>query len=176
MKRARAQVLLLAIFALVLAGCGSTSEEDSTGTTGADTVASGQQSAPASRQEPGVVSEKQISGTEPGTAERTVLDWWRQVQLNDPEQALDLYLQPPALPDLAGQFNLVSPHLRGSVGVLTVEEGDPAVARVRWKQPNGDVRVVTLRLEQDGGGAWKLVDSRFLDEMVVELQAAGSNG
>lgn len=176
MKRTRAQALLLAILALTLAGCGGATGDISTGPAGAGAPVSGQQSPPASKQPPGTVSEKQISATEPGSAERTVLEWWRQVQLNDPEQALGLYLQPPALPDLAGQFNLVSPHLRGSVGVLTVEEGDPAVAKVRWKQRNGEVRVVTLRLKEDSGGAWKLVDSRFLDEMVVELQAAGSDG
>ncbi len=176
MKRTRVQALLLAIFALALAGCGGATEDISNSAAEAGAPAGEQQSSPASKQPPGTVSEKQISGTEPGSAERAVLEWWRQVQLNDPEQALRLYLQPPALPDLAGQFNLVSPHLRGSVGVLTVEEGDPAVAKVRWKQQNGDLRVVTLRLKQDGGGAWKLVDSRFLDEIVVELQAAGSDG
>jgi hypothetical protein len=162
----------LAILAFALAGCGGGA--DTSTSTEVAAPANEKQADPASKQAKAMVSEKQISAAKPGSAERTVLEWWREVQANDPEQALALYLNPPALPDLAGQFNLVSPHLLGAVKVVSVDaESDPAVAKVRWKQPNGDVRVVSLRLKQDGG-AWKLVDTRFLDEMVVELQAAGA--
>ena len=163
----------MAILALVLAGCGATSADNTTTTAAA---AKGKQSEPAPPQAKVTISEQQIAASEPGSAEEAVLEWWRAVQVNDPEAALDFYLEPPALADLAGQFNLVSPELGGSVEVVSVdEEGDPAVAKVRWEQPNGEARVVTLRLQQDGG-TWKLVDTRFLDEMVVELQAAGSDG
>lgn len=102
--------------------------------------------------------------------ERTVLEWWRDVQINDPEHARQLYLEPPALPDLAGQFNFVGNRLDGSVEVLSTEEAEgQARVRVRWETPQGNDRRVVLRLEE-GDGSWKLLDARFLDEMVAELQ------
>lgn len=171
MKPTRAHSLLLpAILALALAGCGATSADNSTNSSTA--AAPAQEEKPPAAPRAATLSQQEVAAAKVGTPERAVLEWWRDVQINDPEQALAFYAEPPALPDLAGQFNLVSPHLGGSVEVVSVdEEGDPALAKVRWTKPNGDARVVTLRLEQSGG-AWKLVDTRFVDELVVELQAA----
>ena len=175
MKRTRAQaLLLLAILAFVLAGCGATSDDNSSA--GSTAAAPAQEEKPPAASAATTISAGEVAAAKPGTPERSILEWWREVQANDPEEAVNLYVKPPALADLAGQFNLVSPHMGGAIEIVSVdEEGSPAVAKVRWKQPNGETRVVTLRLEQSGG-AWKLVDTRFLDEMVVELQVANSGG
>lgn len=153
----------LATIAVVVTGCGGSSSTPST-TTGQE-------------EQPGqTVSEAQISRAAPASPERTVLAWWRDVQLNDPEDARDLYLTPPTLPNLAGQFNFVAGELAGTVKVVSTERRDKGVvARVKWKRPDGGTELVTLRLREEGG-EWKLLDTRFLDEMVTQMQKAEDGG
>ena len=171
----RSHVTLLATLALTAAafGCGNSAESTTTTTAAAEPA--GTKSAEA-KERPKGVSEKQIAGAPVGSPERAVLEWWRDVQVNDPEHARGLYAEPPTLPNLAGQFNLVAGHLEGNIEVVAVtEEGDRAVAKVRWSRSDGAERNVTLRLQELDGG-WGLLGARFLDEMVVELQAGGGAG
>jgi hypothetical protein len=122
------------------------------------------------------VSKSQISTYPAGSAERTVLGWWRDVQLNDPEPARQYYAEPPTLPDLAGQFNYVQGQLAGKVKVSSVEEKKgKALVRVEWSQPEGATQEVTLRLSKKGSG-WVLLDTRFLDEIVAKLQREEAGG
>lgn len=159
----RAWVPVLAIVALLAAalagGCGS--GESSAGTA---------QSTASEAEAGAAISAVQVDRAAPGTPERTVLEWWRDVQRNDPEHARGLYAMPPTLPNLAGQFNLVAETLAGSVAVIASErKGGLMVVRVRWVPVGEKTRRVTLRLAEDAG-KWKLLDTRFLDELVVELQ------
>ena len=125
----------------------------------------------AAKPAPGGIGSRQIERTPSGTPERALLEWWRDVQVNDPEHARGLYAEPPTLPNLAGQFNYVAGRLDGSVKVLASEpKGDRVAVRVRWRKPGGEQRRVTMRLTERGG-EWKLLDARFLDEMVAEMQA-----
>ncbi len=173
-KRVPAPILLLAFAALVMAGCGK--NEDPV-TTGAAPARSPETKRKPDRSQPRAsltVTKAQIAAASPGTAERTVLEWWRDVQINDPEHARDLYIEPPTLPNLAGQFNFVAGLLKGSIEVVSAtQEGNRAVAEVRWTRPGGAERDVTLRLEEVDG-EWALLDTRFLDEMVEDLQADGA--
>jgi hypothetical protein len=149
---------LLLVALLLLGGCGGGSN-DSSG--GGDVT-----SAPAE------VSEKQIAKVRAGTPQRTVLEWWRDVQHNDPEHARNLYATPPPLPDLAGQFNFVAGWLDGSVEIVAAKrKGEQTVVTARWVADRGEPRQVTLRLAEDGG-EWKLLHARFLDAMVAERQSA----
>lgn len=146
---------LVALVLVGMAGCGDGSADNGGG------------------EEIGVgVVPAQVESAPAGTPQRTVLEWWRYVQVNDPEQARRLYLAPPTLPNLAGQFNFVAGRLDGTVRIASVEQrGDRASVHVRWRPENGKARRVTLRLGDDGA-AWKLLDTRFLDAMVAELQRA----
>jgi hypothetical protein len=173
MRRIHAQILLLVALALLAGGCAKSKDPVTTSGTNSPTP-TGTTASKSERpkQRPTlVVAQEQIAGAPVDSAERTVLEWWRDVQVNDPEHALGLYVDPPTLPNLAGQFNFVAGRLNGAAKVVAVEQqGDRTVARVRWSQPNGDARNVTLRLEEIDG-AWRLLDTRFLDEMVEDLQA-----
>lgn len=173
--RNRRYIVALGILVMALAGAGCGGDEESTTATSTSIAPAKQRSQEqTSREAEQAVSEAQISRSSRGSPERTVLEWWRDVQVNDPEHAVRLYADPPTLPNLAGQFNFVAGRLAGSVEIVSVEsEGNRAVVRVRWSRPRGEVRRVRLRLERDGG-AWKLSDARFLDEMVAELQETGS--
>ncbi len=152
----RLALTVVALSVLGLAGCG-----------GSDRTDGGASAEPAV-----TVAVSQIGAEPAGTPQRTVLHWWRDVQLNDPEHARGLYLAPPALPSLAGQFNFVAGELAGSVEVVAVERrGERAVVRVRWEPAPGQERRATLRLGEDGGG-WKLLDARFLDQLVADKQRA----
>lgn len=156
--------VLLAVLSLagIAVGCGGGSDttQTTTGATGAD------KPAPAEAD----VSEAQIRRAPKNGPERTVLEWWRDVQVNDPEHARRLYVEPPRLPDLAGQFNFVGDRMDGSVKVISSEEaGRQARVGVRWETPQGRDRRIVLRLGNENG-SWKLLDARFLDEMVAQLQ------
>lgn len=104
------------------------------------------------------------------TPRQAVLGWWRYVRAKDPQSARAFYADPPALPDLAGQFNFLGERLGGEIEVLS-SAGKRGITRVRalWSPPSGKPRKVTLRLREEGG-TWKLLDARFLDEMVARLQ------
>lgn len=156
---------LLAVLALagIAAGCG--------GDSGATRTANG----PAKTGKPAAppkadVTLVQIRQSPQEAPERTVLEWWRDAQINDPEHARQLYVEPPPLPDLAGQFNFVGNRLDGSMKVLSSEEAEGmARVRLRWETPQGKDREVELRLGEEDG-SWKLLDARFLDEMVAQVQ------
>jgi hypothetical protein len=146
--------LLAALVLLALAGCGGSSDSGAT-----ETVTAG-------------VPEEQIDKAASQTPQHTVLQWWHDVQVNDPGAARSLYAVAPTLPNLAGQFNLVAGKLDGKVSIVSAKPKDGrTLVRVRW-QPEGEpTREVTLRLSKEGG-TWKLLDTRFLDEMVAELQSS----
>lgn len=155
--RSRALVLVLPVLVAgaLLAGCGGSGDSTSA-TSDAD--------------RPNTITSEQIESFSPREPQRAVLEWWRAVQLNDPDEAVDLYLEPPRFPDLAGQFNYVAGELDGTVAVVAVKRrGARAEVKVRWRQPDGTRTVETLRLE-DADGAWKLLDARFLDEIVFRMQ------
>jgi len=156
-SRPLALVLTLLVAGSLLAGCGR-SESLITDTTGDES------------RPPTTITEERIERLSSREPERTVLEWWRAVQLNEPKEAIGLYLEPPRFPDLAGQFNYVAGELAGTVAVVAVErEGARAKVKVRWRQPGGKRTVETLRL-QEADGAWKLRDARFLDAIVARLQ------
>jgi hypothetical protein len=151
--------LLLVLAALLAAGCGSSGSTTTGGTGGeADPVS-----------EAGVTV-AQIEKYPAGSPEAAVLEWWRDLQLNDPESARALYLEPPSLANLAGQFNYVAGDFDGKVAILSRdEENGTALVRVRWSPAPGEAKRVTLRLGPDGD-VWKLTDARFVDREVARLQ------
>lgn len=151
--------LLIVLAALLAAGCGSSgSTTTGASSTGAEPIS-----------EAGVTV-AQIEKYPAGSPEATVLEWWRDLQLNDPESASDLYLEPPSLANLAGQFNYVAGDFDGKVTVLSRKEAEgAALVRVRWSPAPGEVKRVTLRLAPDGD-VWKLADARFVDQEVSRLQ------
>ncbi|HEX5984267.1 MAG TPA: hypothetical protein VFY69_08680 [Solirubrobacterales bacterium] len=153
-SRALTLVLSLLVAAGLLAGCGG----------------SGASTSGAEADRPNTIPSRQIESIPSRGPQRTVLEWWRAVQLNDPDEAIDLYLEPPRMPDLAGQFNYVAGELDGTVAVAAVKrQGSQAEVRVRWRRPDGTRTTETLQL-QDDDGAWKLLGARFLDEIVARMQ------
>lgn len=156
-------LLVVLSLAVIAVGCGG---DSGTTRTANEPAKTGKPTAPPKAD----VTLVQIRQSPQGEPERTVLEWWRDAQINDPEHARQLYLEPPDLPDLAGQFNFVGERLDGSVKVLSSEEEEgKALVRVRWATPQGEDRQVVLRLGEEDG-SWKLLDARFLDEMVAQLQ------
>ena len=159
-------LVLLALAALVVVGvggCGGASSSTSTST--ASSSASGEA-------EGGAVSAAEIDRYKEGTAQHTALEWWRTVQLNEPELARTLYAEPPSLPNLAGQFNYVVGQLDGSVKVASVKtKGNQAVVALKWKKPGAAPREVTLQMERKNG-EWKIASTLFLDLIVQKLQRA----
>ncbi|HET9198531.1 MAG TPA: hypothetical protein VFN92_09805 [Solirubrobacterales bacterium] len=150
-------VLLAALVALLAAGCGG-SGSTATGGTSAEPVSEGG------------VTVAQIEKYPAGSPQRTVLEWWRDLQLNDPEHARTLYLEPPPLPDLAGQFNYVAGDFDGQVTLLSSEEEEGATTvLVRWAPMPGEARREPLRLGRDGN-VWKLAEARFIDLEVARLR------
>lgn len=143
----RALNLLLAlVLAVAVAGCGDSARTSTAG----------------------VPSEANPAPAE--TPRQAVLAWWDHVQANDPERARGFYLDPPALPDLAGQFNFLGSAIDGEMKVLAVGRKNGTMrVRATWTPPGGKPRRVTLRLRREGGG-WKLLDARFLDEIVARLR------
>jgi hypothetical protein len=122
------------------------------------------------------VSEAEIGQFKEGTLQHTALEWWRTVQLNEPEVAIPLYAEPPTLPNLAGQFNYVVGQLAGSVKVASVEmKGSQATVTMAWDKPGAPPRHVAIELEEKGG-EWKIATVRFLDQIVQKLQAAEAAG
>jgi hypothetical protein len=157
---------LLALVALVVlgAGCGGASTSTSTATSSASGGSSGEAE--------GAVSEAAIDRYKEGTAQHTALEWWRTVQLNEPELARTLYAEPPSLPNLAGQFNYVVGQLDGSVKVASVKtKGNQAVVAINWKKLGAAPRKVTLQMERKNG-EWKIASTLFLDLIVQKLQRA----
>lgn len=166
-------VLAMAM-ALALAGCGG--GDDGTAAAPTSAAAEGRGASDGQRPRPAAITLAQVRRAPAGTPRRTVLEWWRDVQLNEPARARSLYVDPPTYPDLAGQFNFVAGWLDGSVRIAETQmEGDVAVLSVRWRRPDGEARTVTMRLEEEGG-RWKLLDARFLDEMVAARQRAEGDG
>ncbi len=162
---------LLALVALVVlgAGCGGASTSTSTATSSASGNSSGEAEGTA-------VSEAEIDRYEEGTAQHTALEWWRTVQLNEPELARTLYAEPPSLPNIAGQFNYVVGQLDGSVKVASVKtKGNQAVVAINWKKPGAAPREVTLQMERKNG-EWKIATTLFLDLIVQKLQRAEASG
>ncbi len=123
------------------------------------------------------VTEAQIRKYAAGSPGRTALEWWRAAQQNDPDSAQPLYLEPPSYADLAGQFNYVAGRLDGAVQITSSEkeEDGSTVVVARWSPPSGGTRKVILRLSSDGG-AWKLTEIPFVNELVARLQAAEAGG
>jgi hypothetical protein len=157
---------LLAIVALVAiaGGCGGDSDSSTPPSGAAKTQPD---LAPA-------VSEAEIQRYKTGAAEHTALEWWRTVQLNEPELARTLYVEPPSLPNLAGQFNFVTGQLAGSVKIVSVKpKGDQAVVTIDWDKPGAPPRQVTLRMERKNG-EWKIVSTLFLDQIVQQMQSSGA--
>lgn len=116
------------------------------------------------------VTDQQVAAAPAGTPQRSVLEWWRDIQVNDPEHARELYATPPTEPNLAGQFNFLADRLDGTVAVVAVARRGPRrLVTVSWTPPGQGERRVALRLVREGG-AWKLLDTRFVDEMVARLQ------
>jgi hypothetical protein len=155
--------VLFALAALVVvgAGCGGTSTSTSTATSSASGEAEG-----------AAVSEAEIDRYKEGTAQHTALEWWRTVQLNEPELARTLYAEPPSLPNIAGQFNYVVGQLDGGVKVASVKtKGNQAVVAINWKKPGAAPRKVTLQMERKHG-EWKIASTLFLDLIVQKLQRA----
>lgn len=146
----RALHLLLALVLLVaIAGCGDSAR---TSTAGSSPTAD--------------------SATVPAaeTPRQAVLAWWDYVQANEPESARGFFLDPPALPDLAGQFNFLGSAIEGEMKVPSVgRKNGTTRVRATWTPPGDKPRRVTLRLRREGG-EWKLLDARFLDEMVASLR------
>jgi hypothetical protein len=164
MLRPRPLLCLLALLALALGGCSGASGDRTTTETTAN--------APKQAKPKADVTPAQVERSDPGSPERVVLEWWRDIQLNDPEHAQRLYLEPPRLADLAGQFNVVAGRLAGAAEVVSSQEEDGAAAvEVRWSRPAEGPRVVSLQLEERGG-KWKLLGPRFVNEMVARVQAA----
>jgi hypothetical protein len=154
---------LLALAALVVlgAGCGGASTSTSTATSSASGETEG-----------AAVSEAEIDRYKEGTAQHTALEWWRTVQLNEPELARTLYAEPPSLPNLAGQFNFVIGQLDGSVKVASVKtKGNQAIVAISWKRPGAAPHQATLQMERKNG-EWKIASTLFLDLIVQKLQRA----
>jgi hypothetical protein len=155
-----------AILALLFAGgCGGSGESGST-------ASSAEPATIATTPESDAISQSEIDKYKPGEPAHTVLAWWRLVQVNDPETAQPLYVEEPSLPDLAGQFNYVSADLAGKVKVVSTDEsGGTATVKVRWDRADGGPVDETLELEEVGPN-WKLLATRFVDEIVQEKQEA----
>ncbi len=162
MRSGRLSVVLavLALVALLLAqGCGD--DDSSTGSTETQTSKSNL-SLP--------VSNAQVQRYEAGSPQRTTLEWWRAVQLNDPELARMLYTDPPTLPNLAGQFNFVAGQLDGTVKIASVKKnGKQAAVAIGWKKPKAPPRRVTIQVEREDG-SWKIAPVRFLELLVQQMQ------
>ncbi len=146
----RAPHLLLALVLVVaIAGCGDSARTSTAGS-------------------PPAADSRAVPAAE--TPRQAVLAWWGYVQANDPESALAFYLNPPALPDLAGQFNFLGSAIEGEMKVLSVgRKNGTTLVQATWTPPEGKPRRLTLRLRREAGG-WKLLDARFLDEMVARLR------
>jgi len=148
------------LVALAASGCGGGSST----TAGPPTAA-----APPAPAE--TVSLADISEEKPGGPEQTVLRWWRYVQLNDPKAAQALYATEPTLPNLAGQFNVVTSHLHGKVTVVsTKERGNDATVTVSWRKDDGSKTSEIVELEELNG-EWKISGAGFLDELAEEFPA-----
>jgi hypothetical protein len=120
------------------------------------------------------VSEAEIDRYKDGTAEHTALEWWRAVQLNEPEAARVLYVEPPTLPNIAGQFNFVTGQLAGTVKITSVKtDGNEATVALKWDKPGAPPRKVALQMERKGG-EWKIASTLFLDLIVQKLQRAAA--
>lgn len=116
------------------------------------------------------VSTAEIDNVPASQPAHTVLQWWRNVQLNDPQSALPLYASEPTLPDLAGQFNYIGAELAGKVEVTSVKiSGTSATVEVGWTPVDGSPTKETLELEKLNG-KWKLSGVVFIDELVKEKQ------
>jgi hypothetical protein len=156
-------ILALAALVAVATGCGSSASTTPTATPSSTATA---------EPEGAVVSPIEIEQYEEGTAQHTALEWWRAVQLNEPELARNLYAEPPSLPNLAGQFNYVAGQLDGSVKIASVKtKGNQAVVAIEWKKPGAAPREVTLQMERKNG-EWKIASTLFLDLIVQKLQSA----
>jgi cell wall-associated NlpC family hydrolase len=162
---------------LALPGCGESSNTPSTVAPAAAEAGGGSEAASGSEAGSGqTVSTVAISKYKPGTPEHTALSWWRAVQTNNPNAAISLYAEPPTLPNLAGQFNLVGEALAGTVKVAsTKKKGTTATVNVIWSQPGGKTQPESLN-EEELAGEWKIADTEFLDRMVQEIQAEEEGG
>jgi hypothetical protein len=157
----------VAVLIAIFQGCGGS--ETPAATSGAQTAAS---SAAAGS----TVSETEIQRYSAGTPQHTALEWWRAVQVNDPQLARDLYAEPPTLPNLAGQFNFVAGQLAGTAKVVSVQpKGKKAVVAIAWHKPGAPPHQVTVGMERKGG-QWKIAETLFLDLMVQQMQRSGSAG
>jgi hypothetical protein len=147
--RARRHLVLALVLLAAVAGCGDSAETSTAGS------------------EPAADAAAPLSAETPRQA---VLAWWDRVQANDPESARGFYLEPPALPDLAGQLNYLGSAIDGEMRVLSVgRKNGTTLVRATWTPPGGRPRRVTLRLRREAGD-WKLLDARFLDAMVARLR------
>jgi hypothetical protein len=152
----------LAILVVVAQGCGSDSSTPPP-PSGASTTQSDLAAA---------VSEAEIERYKSGTPQHTALEWWRAVQLNEPELARTLYAEPPTLPNLAGQFNYVTGQLGGTVKIASVKQkGKQTIVAINWHKPGAPPRQVALQMESKNGEA-KIASTLFLDLIVQKLQRA----
>jgi hypothetical protein len=157
-----AGLLALAILVAAAQGCGGGSSTPPP-PTGAATSESDLSAA---------VSEADIEQYKAGTPQHTALAWWRAVQLNEPELARTLYVEPPTLPNLAGQFNFVTGQLGGTVKIASVKQkGKQTIVTLNWHKPGTAPRQVTLQMESKDGEA-KIASTLFLDLIVQKLQRA----
>ncbi len=158
---------------IALPGCGGSTTDTVT------TTAAPATSAPAAAPESGSGPTTSTGSAEKypeGSPQHTVLAWWSAVQANDPEAAIPLYVEPPTLPDLAGQFNYVEGQLAGTVKVTSAKKkGTVTTVGLLWTKPGGETAREAIETEEVGGES-KILNTLFLDEIVKELQAKEAEG
>ena len=151
-------VVAALLLALVVSGCGGTSNDESSTTTVA------------------YVANDDLSRYEPGTPERTVLEWWKAVQFGNPTLAHRYYAPTlgPKLAVLQSELAMASNQFTGIPTFKSAEvHGNKATLYLFATRPGSSSpgRAVSVNLIKTDGH-WNLADDQLLAQVVERVEAA----
>lgn len=144
--------------ALSLPACGGLSSSDSASTVGSYVVA------------------ENLSQYEPGTPQRTILQWWKAVQFGNPTVVRSYYApgMGPGLDDLQRELAAASNQFAGIPAFSSTEvHGSKATLYFFVTRPGSTAppRPASINLVRKGG-EWGLADDELLAQVVERVRAS----
>ena len=146
------------IVAVGLGACGDSSDSGTTSAEGA------------------YVTAKSLNRYEPGTPQRTVLQWWKAVQFADPTVAHGFYApqRAPRLPELQHRLAIASNQFAGIPDFHSMDvRGNRATVYFFSARPGSSAppRAVSVNLVRTGK-SWALADDQLLSQVVERVESA----